>query len=541
MTTIKNLEKPTIAFNQIIREINWALLASITVHGIFFTLIFPRWYAQGNSNSSNGLTNTPIIELNSLEQTRLPNLNPSNSLDWNSLNPLPEIDNFNGLTIPVPPLESLENSGFDLPPLDGGMMYQDFSALPPPPPASISNFSTAPIPQTSLQFETNSTAPLDLPPPPPINQKSLANLPPIPQDKIDQITEKNNSNTSTSSPFKQTDVPVNQILDAERQAEIRRQLFANSPIEVTVNPRDVINNRDNKTDVKDSSNPDNNLPVKLENQFNNLTDKLAPNPENTSDEEARKNYIAWAKNVQNVNPKEITIVGAYPKDACVKKLEGTTTYGVVVNSMGNVVDTQLIKSSGYNLFNEQALKQINARQFENTGNGNIPYHVYVNFQYDTKVCPSVSLSNLGNVPQSSPQPSSNPNPVKPNNVKPATPNNVKDSPSNSQPSSEKTPVKKENSNNPQIKQPTTVNKLSTPTNSAEVLLKPNPETKKTTTPPKLPPIIENPSKKDSQAPSPSAREIINPSVNSSGEKEQEKKSPENEVIIKEKDPVSSPE
>lgn len=136
------------------------------------------------------MTNTPIIELNSLEQTRLPNLNPSNSLDWNSLNPLPEIDNFNGLTIPVPPLESLENSGFDLPPLDGGMMYQDFSALPPPPPASISNFSTAPIPQTSLQFETNSTAPLDLPPPPPINQKSLANLPPIPQDKIDQITEK---------------------------------------------------------------------------------------------------------------------------------------------------------------------------------------------------------------------------------------------------------------------------------------------------------------------------------------------------------------
>lgn len=140
--------------------------------------------------------------------------------------------------------------------------------------------------------------------------------------------------------------------------------------------------------------------------------------------------------------KKLLLLVHIRKMPVLKKLEGTTTYGVVVNSMGNVVDTQLIKSSGYNLFNEQALKQINARQFENTGNGNIPYHVYVNFQYDTKVCPSVSLSNLGNVPQSSPQPSSNPNPVKPNNVKPATPNNVKDSPSNSQPSSEKTPVKK---------------------------------------------------------------------------------------------------
>lgn len=41
MTTIKNLEKPTIAFNQIIREINWALLASITVHGIFSPSSFP--------------------------------------------------------------------------------------------------------------------------------------------------------------------------------------------------------------------------------------------------------------------------------------------------------------------------------------------------------------------------------------------------------------------------------------------------------------------------------------------------------------------
>lgn len=529
MTT--NKIKPSLPINQIVKEINWGLLASIAAHGIFFTMVFPRWYSQGNSIDSNSLSNTPIIELNSLEQTRLPNLNPSNSFDWSSLNPLPEMDNFNGLIIPIPPLE---NNGFDLPPMmDNNVFYNDFAALPPPPPAGITNFSTPPIPQDSFNFEASSPSPIDLPPPPPINQNSLANLPPISQETIDEITEKNNFNGS--SPFNTTNTPVNQILDEERQAEIRRQLFANSPVEVTLSPRDIINNRDNRRDKQNDAVSfiagESPLPTNLQRNVENLTEKLAKNPENTTDEEARKNFIAWATEVQSVTPKEITLAGIYPKDACVKRLEGTTTYGIIVNSMGNVINSQLIKSSGYSLFNEQALKQINARQFDNTTNENIPYHVYINFKYDEKNCPSLSLSNLDNTPpsnQTNPPILSAPKPNSSTSTAPPSPI--------VNPSSEKNTENKPPSTS--TAQPTRVNNLETPSNSADTLKIPNNVQAKPVNPPELPPVIEATPKQESEDKIPSAREIINSPINtttsaSSEKKSEEKTISENDTVIDE--------
>lgn len=57
---------------KVVKEINWPLLTSIAFHGVFFTVVFPQW--QDNSNkTNNGLANTPVIQLNSIEQTRLPN------------------------------------------------------------------------------------------------------------------------------------------------------------------------------------------------------------------------------------------------------------------------------------------------------------------------------------------------------------------------------------------------------------------------------------------------------------------------------------
>lgn len=521
MTTNNNIFQPSLPINQIVKEINWPLLASIALHGIFFTTVFPQWFSQNKSVNSEGLNNTPIIELNSLEQTRLPNLNPSNSLNWNNLNPLPEVNNFDGLTIPLPPLE---NNSFDLPEVNNNIMYDDFAALPPPP-VGMNSFSPPSIPQTSYDFEVSDTSPVDLPPPPPVNQNSLANLPPISdsETQINDINEANNSNPS--SPFNRN-IPVNQILDEERQAEIRRQLFANSPMEVVVNPRDVINNRDNKIDVKNDSlgmlGNENQLPTNSKNPLSSLTDKLAKNTENTSDEEARKNYIAWAKEVENISPQEVSLVGIYPKDACVKKIEGVTTYGITVNPMGNVVASRLIKSSGYNLFNEQALKQITARQFENNTNGNVPYHVYVNFQYDSKVCPSVSLSNLGDIPSS---PSINSVPLVPNsnNIKPQQP-----SPSNS--TSTKEPEQK---SNPQsVASPTRVNNLATPSNSADTLKIPSERVEKPANPPQLPPIIESVPKKEDEERKSSAENTESSSNSSPAEeiKLDEEKSVESEVV-----------
>lgn len=510
MNTNNNSLKLSLPIGQIIKEINWPLLASISLHGLFFTTIFPQWYSQNKSINADSLKNTPVIELNSLEQTRLPNLNPPNSFNWDSLNPLPEGTNLEGLTIPLPPLE---NNNFDLPETTNNTIYNDFSALPPPspmtgnnfspPPMVAGNFSPPPIPQITYQFDSSNTSSVDLPPPPPLNQDSLANLPPISETKINDIDEPDNPDTS--SPFQQNK-PINQILDEERQAEIRRQLFANSPIEITVNPRDVINNRDNKVDLKNNSlaMAGNDNQTISETPLPNLTEKLAKNTENTTDEEARKNYIAWAKEVENVSPQQVTLAGIYPKDACAKKIEGTTTYGITVNPAGNVVNSQLIKSSGYSLLNEQALRQITARQFENNTNTNVPYHVYVNFQYDSKICPSISLSNLGETP-SSPStnvlpPSPNPEQVKPE--KPAVINSTKEP---------------EQKANPQpVKQPSRVDNLATPEqNSAEGLKTPSQEVKKPDVSPPSPPVIEATPNKESEEKNSSARETINPPANSS--------------------------
>ncbi len=555
MTTSKNLFNPTLPINQIVQEINWPLLASIALHGVFFTSVFPELVSQ-NSPNSNSFNNTPVIELNYLEQTRLPNLNPSNSFNWDSLNPLPEINNFNGLIIPLPPLE---NKGFDLPQLNNDVIYNDFASLPPPPPAGMTNFFAPPIPQTYDDLDVSNLSPVNLPPPPPLNQNSLANLPPIPDEKINEIREGNNVNTS--SPFN-SNMPINQILDQERQAEIRRQLFANTPIEMTVNPRDVINNRDNKIDLRndpssivDQENP---LPTNLRTQFDNLTEKLVKNPENTSDEEARKNYVAWAQKVENVAPREISLAGVYPKDACVKKLEGITTYGIMVDSMGNVINSQLIKSAGYSLFNEQALRQINARQFENTGNGNVPYHVYVNFEYDSKICPSVSLSNLGNTPSSTPT-----NPIPPTNnstaITPAQPSTsnlnrkktTENEPKISNPTIDKNPENNPATNNnsentsspPSTSQPIRVNNLPTSNNNADALKIPDETRKKSTNPPPLPPIIESPPKQETEKKTLSPREIINSPINSSASSEKNlgvNKSSDNEIIMDSENQESPP-
>ena len=128
-----------------------------------------------------------------------------------------------------------------------------------------------------------------------------------------------------------------------------------------------------------------------------MASKLEKKTENTSNEDARKNYVDWAKKVQTVQAKEVTLQGTYPRDACIRKLEGTSTYGVTVNASGTVVNTTLIKSSGYGIFNNQALSQINGRSFANSSGGNQPYHVYVNFKYDQNICPSLSVDNIGKV------------------------------------------------------------------------------------------------------------------------------------------------
>ncbi|BAQ64283.1 hypothetical protein GM3709_1048 [Geminocystis sp. NIES-3709] len=399
------------------------MLTSIALHGIFFTVIFPQWQDTNSSNANNNLGNTPVVELNTIEQTRLPNLTPPTaSFNWDSLNTLPSADTslppipLSAFDIPAPPT----TGDFPMPTFDSSVLMNLPAppSLPSPqnlPPVNYSDNFYLPTPSIST--------PTELPPPPPLNQNAIATLPPSNHFNTPQ---NGNIIDITADPTEERQI-------TPEEAQMREKIFANSDIELTVNPRDVINGRVNYSPQIRGENDE---PLAF--QPNNiLISKLQKQSQNTSDEEARKNYVAWAKEVQSVTPQQVTLTGIYPKDACVGKLEGNATYGVTVNSAGNAINTQLIKSSGYPLFNDQALRQIRSHSFANETGVNKPFHVYVNFNYNSEICPSLSISNVENTPPvNTPETSNTPSNINtPNLSKPSpTPSNI-NTPNLSKPSS----------------------------------------------------------------------------------------------------------
>ncbi|OLT60017.1 energy transducer TonB [Moorena bouillonii] len=134
---------------------------------------------------------------------------------------------------------------------------------------------------------------------------------------------------------------------------------------------------------------------------------------NTTDEEARKNLVEWMALVKDTLPKKevipeaITVSATYPKDACIKKLEGTTVFGILVGADGEVTNTQLIQSAGYGILNQQALEDIQFRKFNNQTGTTKPYQVKVAFDYDKGDCPSLSVFQ---------ETANQPVPAKPNTV-----------------------------------------------------------------------------------------------------------------------------
>jgi TonB family protein len=113
---------------------------------------------------------------------------------------------------------------------------------------------------------------------------------------------------------------------------------------------------------------------------------------NTTPIEANRNWLTWVEAVRDVNPQSKSLTATYPKDACLKKLEGTAVYGVLVNSDGAIADVELIQSSGYGVFNEQAQETINKHTFGEFSQPT-PFQVTVSFSYDSETCPSLSVAD----------------------------------------------------------------------------------------------------------------------------------------------------
>ena len=142
-----------------------------------------------------------------------------------------------------------------------------------------------------------------------------------------------------------------------------------------------------------------------------LRQSLTKTKEGTTDEEARKNYIVWLTKVQDVEPKQIEITGAYPRDACIRRLKGSNVFGVVVNPKGTVVALDLLKGSQYPLFNQEANKELSDRTFANDTERPKPYQVKVNYEYDPETCPSLTLPSIRRAEEKQQAPEPEPTPV----------------------------------------------------------------------------------------------------------------------------------
>ena len=319
-----------------------AILLSLGLHLFAYKYGFPVLLFKQKPSDKDRVVST--IELTPVEQARLPNLESQ----W---------------TIPRFNATSLDEAA---PPL----------ALPFPPNFSR-NSSLPPIPiPPGYRFPTipNIGSDIKLPPLGVTNLSALPLPPPLPD--IDSLQ-------SPDAPLTvPEEVPQTNPTEAEESA-------TSTTIE---------DNSAETEDTEDKPTPEQIAAVreqKLTGDLRGVSRSLQKQNVGTTNEEARKNYVAWLSKIEEVEPKSLEIVGVYPKDACIRRLEGTSVYGVLVDRDSQVVGLELIKGAEYPIFNEQASKNIQEyEEFDNDTEEVKPYQVTVNYQYDAEICPSLTLPSL---------------------------------------------------------------------------------------------------------------------------------------------------
>ena len=331
-------DKPIISSTQI------ALLASLGLHLLLYIRGLPNLLAPTQNNSEPQTVAT--IELNALEQARLPDLDPE-----------PVIPEFNNTPLDgaAPPLA--------LPPyIDSDI--EDLTNLPSIPAPLLPDFNDLPSYNTDIALPPVGDL-SSLPVPPPLEDLDLESLPEPPLTSPEElpeapepIPEAPETPVATKNPVASPEKPEEGKPTSEEIAAVRQQ--------------------------------------KLQGNLHDVSNSLTKKDVAITDEDARKNYVDWISKIKDVNPDAIVIKGVYPLDACIRRLEGNVVYGVVVNSSNQIVSAELLKSSPYPVFNQQAIKDLQAYDFDNQIKNNKPYQVTVDYKYNAEICPSLTVPSLSN-------------------------------------------------------------------------------------------------------------------------------------------------
>ena len=349
-----------------IKPTQLAFIFSIILHLLVYRFGLPTL----NFKNDSGKRQVSVIELDSNQQLRLPDLYPE--LD------IPQVPN-------IPPDDSLAAPPFALPPgltpgIDGILNLPPV-VIPPPP-----NFDIPPLPP--LPPRTNIKLPpigdlSSLPLPPPL--ESLDFKPQNPTDKP--------ADNSAKTPAK-----VQQPQQASSDPEPKPEAKPEKKPTPQPSPQEIAAKREQN----------------LQREVRRISGSLQKNEAGTSNDDANRNYLAWWNRIQTDKPEEITIKGTYPRDACIRRLEGESAFGVLVNAEGTVISGALIKGSKYPIFNEQGSKDIGkadfaklaekvrpeseaetqAKEAVKPAQETKPYLVTVDYKYDAETCPSLTLPSL---------------------------------------------------------------------------------------------------------------------------------------------------
>ncbi|MEO0014454.1 MAG: hypothetical protein RLZZ535_2843 [Cyanobacteriota bacterium] len=336
---------------KLINPTQLCLLLSVALHLLLLRFGLPTL----KSNDDDGKREVSIVELNTEQQARLPDLDPQLAN--------PDLSNLSELTSPsaIPPnLLPGNTDPSSLPPLIVPPPPQfNFPSLPPindiklPP---VGNWSQLPLPP-QIDPSDFKVEPIKLPP----------NIGKIPQQPTKPSAVKTKPNPSTVTKPKNP---------TQKQPEVKLET---QPKTKPQESPEIIATRK----VTES-----------QQRITSLHQSLTKTKDETSNEQANRNYIDWVTKVKDVPSGKIKIKGTYPRDACILRLKGSSVFGVVVAAKGQVVALDLLKGAEYPIFNQQAIQDLRGRIFDNDTNKPKPYQVEVNYEYDAEICPSLTLPSI---------------------------------------------------------------------------------------------------------------------------------------------------
>ncbi|MGQ4646175.1 TonB family protein [Lyngbya aestuarii] len=488
-----------------------AVMASVGIHALL-GLTLPPLLSREKPAKPDAVQ---LMELTPLELSRLPQPSPSLPSLSNQLSPLP----------PFPPLPS---SPLQPPPSGNTSLYQfPLSSLPS---GSTEQFSLPPLPSSGsirlrrpnrslpnsisriYQSPQRSKPNTPLPPLPSTNPRNSRPLGPL--GVKPSLPEEFTPEASDSERFTPETAPPQRQYSIARDYQFRRfpappetpQETPQVSVKPETAPPEFSNSNDNEKPQLEASPEQNPIAlqqqravVALSEELRQRRNSIRADGTNTSNDEARKNYVAWLDSVNQKQPEvnqattePISLTGTYPRDACVRKLQGTSVYGVSVDSNGKVTDSQLIRSSGYQIFNDQARADIKGRSFANpTGKPKL-YRVNVQFAYNPQTCPSLTLFQdtapqdsvtEDNAPQNlTPQESEEKKPVAPASERPTPPTAESEEKKPATPASERpTPPTAESEDKKPATPAVEAQETATPTSETEEPVAPATEVEKPAT------------------------------------------------------------